>query len=151
LVQNVEMQVHTKSGDEIWLNTSVFTLERKKRRFTIHLLRDMTRAEHTKEALESFLDTLHFYGVADGNQDGAGNRGLNQQPPPSDSPSVAQLTRREIEVLELLAEGLSTKDLAKQLGVSPFTIRSHIESILLKTGVHTQAQAVAYAYRAKLL
>jgi DNA-binding CsgD family transcriptional regulator len=64
---------------------------------------------------------------------------------------VARLTGREIEVLRLLAEGLSTMALAQRLGVSPFTVRRLIETILLKTGLHTQAQAVAYAYRAGLL
>ena len=64
---------------------------------------------------------------------------------------MAALTRREIEVLELLAEGLSTREVGRRLGVSLFTVRSHVESILHKTGVHTQAQAVAYAYHAGLL
>lgn len=150
-IQNVEMHVRAKSGEEIWLNTSVFALERKNKHFTVHLLRNMTREEHTKVALESFLDTLQAYGVGDGDQKVAGDGDAKASSTPVQSRSVALLTRREIQVLELLAEGLSTKDLAERLGVSPFTVRRHVETILLKTGVHTQAQAVAYAYRAGLL
>lgn len=111
----------------------------------------MTRAEQTKQALESFIDTLHSYGVANGNRDGAGNSGTQIHKLPPHAPSIAQLTRREIQVLELLADGFSTKGLAERLGLSPFTVRRHVETILLKTGMHTQAQAVAYAYRAGLL
>lgn len=151
LLEHVEMQARTRSGDKVWLNASIFTLERRGRRFTIHLLRDMTREEHTKVALESFLGALHAYGVGDGNEKVAGNGDNHAFFAVPRSHSVARLTRREVQVLELLAAGLSTKDLAKRLGVSPFTVRRHIETILLKTGLHTQAQAVAYAYRVGLL
>jgi DNA-binding CsgD family transcriptional regulator len=151
LTQSIEMQARTKSGYEVWLNTSVFTFERKNRRFSIHLLRDMTGQEHTKEALESFLDTLHSYGVADGNGKSAGDSSPHVQGSRSQASPVAHLTRREIQVLQLLGEGLSTRALARRLGVSPFTVQRHIETILLKTGLHTQAQAVAYAYRVGLL
>lgn len=152
LLQHVEMQVRTRSGNKVCLNTSVFTVERKGRRFTIHLLCDMTRQEYTKVALESFLDTLHAYGVPNGNQEPASNPGPYKPSLPSPlPPAVAKLTRREIQVLELLARGLSAKDVSQQLVISRFTVRRHIESILLKTSVHTQAQAVAYAYRTGLL
>ena len=151
LLQNFEMQALAKCGDAVSMNTSVFTLERGGRRFSIHLLRDMTREEHTREALESILDTLRLYGGANGE----GNNSVNSGPPIHPSPprdlTVTKLTRREIEVLELLAEGLSTRALAQRLGVSRFTVRRHIETILLKTGLHTQAQAVSYAYRSGLL
>ena len=150
-IQSVEMQVRAKSGEEIWLNTSAFTIAKKNKQFTVHLLRDRTHEEYTKEALESFLETLHSYGVSNGNKNGAGSANLQLHDLPSHAPSVAQLTRREIEVLELLAEGLSTKEVARRLRVSFFTVRRHVETILLKTGVHTQAQAVAYAFRAGLL
>jgi PAS domain S-box-containing protein len=150
-VQSFDMQVSTKDGEEISLSTSVFTLERNGRRFSIHLLRDRTREEHTKEALVKVLDTLQDYGITDGNRESPSKHVPQIHTASSRPPSVAELTPREIEVLELLADGLSTKDLAQRLGVSPFTVRRHIESILLKTGVHTQAQAVAYAYRAGLL
>jgi PAS domain S-box-containing protein len=148
-LQTFDMQVSARDGQEILLSTSVFTLERKGRYFSIHLLRDMTHEEQTKEALEKILDTLQACGITDGNRESFSIHPLH--PSSSQPPSVARLTRREVEVLELLAEGLSTKGVAQRLGVSPFTVRSHVESILLKTGLHTQAQAVAYAYRSGLL
>lgn len=151
VLQTLEMQVCARGGQEIWLSVSIFSFERKGRWFTIHVLRDMTHEEQTKEALEKVLGTLQAYGVGKGAREDGSDPGLQGCTSASVPRLATQLTRREIEVLGLLAEGLSSRDLAQRLGVSPFTIRRHIESILLKTGVHTQAQAVAYAYRTGLL
>jgi two-component system nitrate/nitrite response regulator NarL len=63
----------------------------------------------------------------------------------------SQLTSREVEVLELLAEGLGQAEIAGQLFVSPKTVGNHIEHILGKLGVHSRAQAVARAYREHLV
>ncbi|HXG02761.1 MAG TPA: LuxR C-terminal-related transcriptional regulator [Candidatus Binatia bacterium] len=61
------------------------------------------------------------------------------------------LTRREIEVLRLLAEGCNTRAAAQRLGVSPATVRNHVQNLLGKLGVHSRLQAVAYANRRGLL
>lgn len=148
-IQTFDMQVTTKPGTEMALGISVFAFEMSGERFTIHLLRDMTHAENTKAVLSNIYDTLRTAGIENGIPRASAGTQIRLIPVPP--PSVAHLTRREIEVLQLLAEGLATKDLAKRLGVSPFTIRRHIESVLMKTGLHTQAQAVSFAYRAGLL
>jgi DNA-binding NarL/FixJ family response regulator len=57
------------------------------------------------------------------------------------------LTSRELEVLELLAQGLRQKQIAAQLFLSPKTVGTHTERIYRKLGVRTRAQAVAVAYR----
>jgi len=64
---------------------------------------------------------------------------------------VPNLTPRELEVLELLAAGLSTEESAKGLHVSPLTIRSHVKSILGKLGAHSKLEAVTYALRLGLI
>jgi len=61
------------------------------------------------------------------------------------------LTPRELEILELLAEGLPQKEIARRLVLSSRTVARHIEHILGKLGVHSRAQAVALAYRHGLL
>ena len=61
------------------------------------------------------------------------------------------LTPREHEVLTLLAEGLTQDDIADRLVISPRTVGTHLERILSKLGVHSRAQAVAVAYRDRLL
>jgi DNA-binding NarL/FixJ family response regulator len=61
------------------------------------------------------------------------------------------LTRRELEVLRLLAEGLKQREIAQRLVISPKTVGTHIEHVLSKLGVHSRAEAVAAAYRRDLL
>ncbi|MFO0747993.1 MAG: response regulator transcription factor [Myxococcota bacterium] len=61
------------------------------------------------------------------------------------------LTPREREVLELLAEGLSNKEIAAQLGVSPHTAKFHVTALLDKLGAETRTEAVVLAARAGLL
>jgi two-component system, NarL family, nitrate/nitrite response regulator NarL len=61
------------------------------------------------------------------------------------------LTEREIEVLQLIAEGYPPAEVAKRLVIAPKTVSSHMERILAKLDVHTRAQAVAVAYEAGLI
>jgi DNA-binding NarL/FixJ family response regulator len=63
---------------------------------------------------------------------------------------AAKLTKRELEVLRLLAAGLSQTEIAAQLFISPKTVGTHIEHVLRKLGVRSRAQAVALAYREDL-
>jgi DNA-binding CsgD family transcriptional regulator len=57
------------------------------------------------------------------------------------------LTERQHEVLELLAEGRSTEEIAAALALSPTTVRNYIARILATLGVHTRLQAVVVAKR----
>ena len=57
------------------------------------------------------------------------------------------LTRRESEVLRLLAQGLTQQEIAGRLEIKPKTVGTHIEHVLQKLGVHSRAQAVALALR----
>jgi DNA-binding NarL/FixJ family response regulator len=61
--------------------------------------------------------------------------------------SASDLTARELEILRLLAEGLTTADIARRLFISGKTVGTHIEHILRKLGVHSRTEAVALAYR----
>jgi DNA-binding NarL/FixJ family response regulator len=62
-----------------------------------------------------------------------------------------ELTPRELEVLQLLAEGLTQTQIARQLVISPRTVGTHIQNLLGKLDVHSRAQAVAHAHRAGLV
>jgi HD-GYP domain-containing protein (c-di-GMP phosphodiesterase class II) len=61
--------------------------------------------------------------------------------------AVAGLTRRETEVLELLVRGLSNKQIAARLNVSPRTVSSHVEHVYTKIGVSTRGAAAMFAMR----
>jgi len=67
------------------------------------------------------------------------------------NPAAVTLTRRETEVLELLARGCSYGEIAKCLGVSINTVSTHIKKLYLKLGVHTAAAAVMQAIELRLL
>jgi DNA-binding NarL/FixJ family response regulator len=62
-------------------------------------------------------------------------------------PRPARLTSREREVLALVATGISNKGIARQLQVSPNTVKFHIAAILDKLDASTRAEAVAAALR----
>lgn len=64
---------------------------------------------------------------------------------------ASDLTPRQREVLMLLAEGLSTRELAERLALSPDTVRNHVRRILGALGCHNRLEAVAVARRAGLL
>jgi DNA-binding NarL/FixJ family response regulator len=61
------------------------------------------------------------------------------------------LSAREVEILQLIAEGCPPADVARRLYIAPKTVSSHIQRIFVKLGVHTRAQAVAIAYAAGLI
>jgi DNA-binding NarL/FixJ family response regulator len=62
-----------------------------------------------------------------------------------------QLTRRELEVLELLTEGANSREISGALGVAPNTVRTHVQSILFKLQVHSRLEAAAFAVRHDLV
>lgn len=62
-----------------------------------------------------------------------------------------QLTPKESEVLKKLADGLSYKMIADELGISYFTVNNHIKKIYEKLHVHSLGEAVALAHRGKLI
>jgi DNA-binding NarL/FixJ family response regulator len=67
------------------------------------------------------------------------------------SPAGAQLTARQREILELLAAGLGTKEIATRLWISTATVRNHVAAILAALGARSRVQAIAEARRRGLL
>ncbi|MGW4645911.1 response regulator [Kitasatospora sp. NPDC004289] len=78
-----------------------------------------------------------------------------EPPGPAPAPvrhrSLADLTPRELEVLRLLATGLSNAELADRLVLSPTTVKTHVGRILTKLGLRDRVQAVVLAYETGLI
>lgn len=66
-------------------------------------------------------------------------------------PAAEQITARELDVLRLLAEGLSTMDMTRRLGISAHTVEWHVGHVIEKLGVHSKLQAVIAAARLGLI
>jgi PAS domain S-box-containing protein len=129
-VQNFDMRTRRKDGQPVWLNFSILGLSNEggEGGLVVHLFRDVTP---TKELLSLVHERL--------------------SPPPAGGEGVPTLTRRELEVLRLLAAGANTKLASERLHVSRATIRNHVQNIFGKLGVHGRLEAVAYATRHRLL
>jgi len=129
-VQSFDMRARTKAGRPIWLNLSTLSLPAGQGAgpLTVHLFRDVT-------ATKELLGLARERSTAPGGSDPAGG----------------ELTRRELQILRLLAAGVSTKTAADKLHVSPSTVRNHVQNILGKLGAHSRLEAVAVATRQRLL
>lgn len=72
-------------------------------------------------------------------------------PDPPPEPLVEALTRRELQVLQLLAEGFSNKAIAHRLDISQHTVKFHVNAILGKLGARSRTEAVVRATRLGLI
>ena len=66
---------------------------------------------------------------------------------PSAQPEGPQLTRREIEILQLVAEGLSNKEIGSRLNITEGTVKNHVHNSLEKLHLENRIQAAAYVVR----
>jgi DNA-binding NarL/FixJ family response regulator len=67
--------------------------------------------------------------------------------PPAAHPYPCRLTTREVEILRLIAAGMSNREMAEALCRSERTIERHIENLYRKIGAHSKADATAFAFR----
>ncbi len=137
-VNNYDTRVRTKSGDLRWVNISILTFRASDNStpLVVHLFRDATQKRESEQFTQQILDAARHMRAG----------GFSAPPAPvSGTPLAQDLTDREREVLSLLAQGLSTRDIAQTLSISPSTTRNHIQNILHKLNVHSRLEAVTYA------
>lgn len=102
---------------------------------------ELLRAIQTVHAGQALLDPIVQTRLLDR---------FGKGPPRPASPAPDGLTPREMEVLGLIAQGLSNRQIQERLSVTEATVKSHVNSILAKAGLRDRAQAVSYAFRNRL-
>jgi len=139
-IKDRDICVRTNSGDLCWINMSTFTFSSTNNGtgpVLVHLFRDVTQ----KKQHERFIDH-----VLEAAKDLRDDHPI-QKPSSTSAEHPIDLTPRESEVLSLLAQGLNPNDIAQSLSISPATVRNHIRNIRQKLHVHSQLEAVVYAFK----
>ena len=81
----------------------------------------------------------------------ASSQSRYSQPASSTENALRLLSKREIQVLELVADGKSNSDVSELLGISPKTVARHRERIMSKLNVHSTTELVKFAFRSGLI
>ncbi|MBN2338939.1 MAG: PAS domain-containing protein [Acidobacteria bacterium] len=149
---NFDLEAVHSSGRPVWINVTLLSSTGSESPLVTHILRDVTRDRRMEFALDRFLAELKSSGSNAAASCAGPAEGCGIQPPrQAGRPAFAALSAREFEVLTLLAEGLSTKALARKLDISHYTARNHIQNILVKLDLHSKAQAVSFAFKQGIL
>jgi PAS domain S-box-containing protein len=127
-VSSFEMRIKTRSGVKRWMNVSNLTVETEEGPYLVHLLRD---SQGTHDALEMARGLIQL-----SSKEGA---------PAPKRKDIPALTPRQLEVLQLLSEGKSVKEIGKELYLSEATVRNHVRSLLQTLGAHSQLEVLAKA------
>lgn len=146
-VRNYDMQTRAKSGRVVWINISSIPVSTWKagRFMRLHLFRDISRQMKVLQLAEDLHGLLSATGRARSMPASA-----RSTPPASANLPVGRgassLTKREQDVLRLMAAGSTTREIADALCISIVTVRNHIQHIFEKLGAHTRLQALALAF-----
>jgi PAS domain S-box-containing protein len=134
-VPSYDMRVETRIAGKRWVSVSVLSVDSDDGPYLVHLLRDAQKAH---DALEMARDLVRL-----------SSKGENSSTTYHEV--VPELTPRQAEVLGLLAEGRSVKEICAELYLSKATVRNHVRALLQTLGAHSQLEAVAAARKLGLL
>ncbi len=132
-VANYDMRLTGTPGGGRWVNVSILSVDSDEGPYLVHLLRDAQGTHETVELARSLIQL---------------SRKKDQRPTPGNVPA---LTPRQLEVLNLLSEGKSTREIGKDLFLSEPTVRNHVQALLKALGVHSQLEALAEARKLGLI
>lgn len=130
-----EMVVHHPDGADLWLEViTCIVLDEDDRPVTVHIIGESVSARRLTDLAETVVRRVSGGGL-----------------PPELLESEQVLTRREHDVLVLLAQGVSTAQIAQRLRVASATVRNHVQNLFLKLGAHSRAEAVVLAVKSGLV
>jgi PAS domain S-box-containing protein len=132
-----DMRIFTRSSGRRWVNVSILTVDSEEGPYLVHLVRDAQEAHETLEMARGLI-----------RMNSERNAPAKNAPDPRDAPA---LTPRQLEVLELLGEGKSVREIGAGLYLSQATVRNHVRSLLQALGAHSQLEALAQARKLGLL
>lgn len=143
-VRTRDLLVCTKAGRDIWLNVSTIRVGSRSPELgvLVHLFRDVNHPRDMERFIEQLRSIVTKLSLS---------HGADPPTAPPSHPPPTDLTRREDEILRLLASGASTRAIAKKLSISPATVRNHIHHLLTKLGAHSRLEAVTLALRNSLI
>jgi PAS domain S-box-containing protein len=140
-LKNFDLQVQTVDGEQ-WCNVSVLIEESHSstESYAIHIVRPVDLRKRLEMMVRDFVVSANL--TAEQVVAMIGSRSAAQ---------ASDLSAREIEILRLLARGITTKSIADQLHISLTTVNNHVQHILRKLDSHTRLEAIRRAEHAGLI
>jgi PAS domain S-box-containing protein len=138
-IPDCDLEVKISSGRRIWVNVSTLLFEnpRNHHRLFIHFARDITIRKKNEELLHKMVDL---------------SRQLASLPEIVMGPMpISPLSQHEKNILRLFSSGKNAALIARNLGITPQTLRNHLHHINQKLHTHNRLEAVTHAAQRKLL
>lgn len=139
-IRSYDVQVNAE-GTRRWCNMSVLITEGRSQ-YTVHIARPADLEKRFEHLLRDFVASETDLPLVS----------INKLKRPKHSPSeLTELSKREIQVLKLIADGDTTARIAEKLFISPTTVNNHVAHILRKMSAKTRLEAVRRAEKAGLI
>jgi PAS domain S-box-containing protein len=134
-----EMVATRPDGGDVWLDVTTITVDDEGRPVAVHVLCESVSSRRMAAVAEDVAQRL-----ASARPDAVTEENARVA-------LRAVLTARELDVLQLLAAGLNTDNIGRQLGLTRATVRNHVQNLLPKLGVHSRIEAAVVALKAGLV
>jgi len=138
-IPNFDLEVKTRSGRRMWVSVSILVCEnsRNHRRLAAHFAHDISERKKNEELLLKITDlSRQLASIHD-----VATRFV----------PVSQLSEHEKEILRKFSVGTNSTEIARQLGITPQTLRNHLHHINQKLHTHNRLEAVTHAMQRKLV
>lgn len=138
-VADYDMEAVTRYGKRVWINVSILSFhdQRTGRRLVVHLARDIGEKKNREALAQRLVDLA---------------RRIVALPDDCERPApVSSLSEQECRILRLLAQGISSENIALQLRITPHTLRNHLHHVNAKLHTRNRLEAVAQATRRGLI